>query len=104
MARCPPLHWSGHLSHDLVTGSLTGGRAVQIASGARRELAAGRVTIAELSTRRGGHETPGRHPAAFGDGKTVPAAVCRLGDLNNKPEDGQLNTQPEHEPQGDRRK
>ena len=67
-------------------------------------LAAGRVTIAELSTHRGGHETPGRHPAAFGDGKTVPAAVCRLGDLNNKPEDGQLNTQPEHEPQGDRRK
>src|SRR6266851_4574391 len=51
-----------------------------------------------------GHETPGRHPAAFGDGKAVPAAVCRLGDLNNKPEDGQLNTQPEHEPQGDRRK
>ena len=60
---------SGPLSYNLITRSLTDGRAVQIASGARRELAAGRVTIAELSTRRGGHETPDRHPAAFGDGK-----------------------------------
>jgi hypothetical protein len=34
IARCPPSYWQRHLSHDLVTGSLT---------------AAGRLTIAEIS-------------------------------------------------------
>ena len=67
-----------------------------------RELAAGRVTIAELSTRRGGQRDPAviRRHSVMANGS---GGVCRLGDLNNKPEDGQLNTQPEHEPQGDRR-
>jgi hypothetical protein len=50
------------------------------------------------------HETPGRHQAAFGNGKAVSAAICRSHDLNNQPENGQLNTQPEQERKGDRRK
>jgi hypothetical protein len=75
MARCPPSHWPGHLSHDLVTGSLTeepGRRRVLGAIACKLLLHLANRRRADLTSRIRHTVVAKMHPCVFAINKGFP--------------------------------